>query len=140
MKGTTMMIKMLLGLLVPLVLLCSCDLFGSDDDDSGSKIVSLGAQTSANETGTATLLDLGSSKTQIAITTSGGTDTGVQSVAIYSGTCSSGGTIYAVLNNLQASQSITTISTSLSSLTGGDYHIAVHSSTDVNTTVACGNL
>jgi hypothetical protein len=115
-------------------------LVGCDTTSSTAETATLDAVSPSTETGTATLTDTGSGSTQVAITTSGGTDTGVQSAVMRSGTCGSGGSVFAILNDVQSDASITTLAYDLSSLTGGKYYIDIHSSTDVNTVVACGDV
>jgi len=107
---------------------------GSDD------VVTLSAVASSGESGTATLTSLSSSTTQVAISVTGGTDTGVQSAVIRSGTCGSDGTLLAELNNLQGGSSVTTIDNELSSITGDTYSIDVQSSTNIDDIVACGEI
>lgn len=124
--------------LVATLALAGCTLF--DDTTSAAETATLDAVPPSTETGTVTLTDTGDGTTQVAITTAGGTDTGVQSAVMRTGTCGSDGDIYAVLNNVQARASITTVAEDLESLTGGKYHIDIHSSTDVNTVVACGEI
>ena len=127
--------------LVMATIVAGCGLFDSSSSSSdGVESVTLSAVNSSGETGTATLTDLGDSTTQVAITTTGGTDTGVQSTIVRTGTCGSSGAIYAQLNNIQSRQSITTLSYALSSLIGGKYYIDVHSSTSVGEIVACGSI
>jgi hypothetical protein len=115
-----------------------CGLFGNSS--SSAESVTLSAMMNSGETGTATLTDLGNGTTQIAITTTGGLDTGVQSAVMRTGTCGGNGALFAELNNIQGGQSITTLSNSLSSLTGGQYYIDVHSSTSIDDIVACGAI
>lgn len=116
-----------------------CDALNGDGNTSVVS-VSLAAMNNSSETGSATLTGLSDGTTQVAITTAGGNDTGVQSAVIRSGTCGNSGTLYAVLNNLQGRQSITTLSDSLSTLSASGYVIEVNSSTSVNDVVACGAI
>lgn len=118
--------------------LAGCGLF--DSTSSTAETATLDAVSPSTETGTATLTDTGSGTTQVAITTAGGTDTGVQSAVIRTGTCGTDGDVFAVLNNVQARASITTLPDDLASLTGGKYYIDIHSSTDVDTVVTCGEI
>ena len=127
------------GSLVLAVALVGCSLFDGTSS-STAETATLDAVSPSTETGTATLTDTGSGSTQVAITTSDGTDTGVQSAVVRSGTCGSGGDVFAILNDVQSDASITTLAYDLSSLTGGKYYIDIHSSTDVNTVVACGDI
>jgi PBP1b-binding outer membrane lipoprotein LpoB len=124
--------------LVAALSLAGCSLFGNTS--STAETATLDAVSPSTETATATLTDTGNGTTQVAITTAGGTDTGVQSAVMRSGTCGSSGDVFAVLNNVQARASITTLTDDLASLTGGKYCIEIHSSTDVNTVVACGEI
>jgi hypothetical protein len=94
----------------------------------------------STETGTATLTDTGGGSTQIAITTANGTDTGAQSAVVRTGTCGSNGAVFAILNNVQADESITSVPEDLSSLEGATYYIDISSSTDVDTVVCCGEI
>lgn len=116
-----------------------CDALNGDTDTSVVS-VSLAAIDSSGETGTATLTGLSDGTTQVAITTAGGNDTGVQSAVIRSGPCGTSGTLYAVLNNLQGRQSITTLPSTLATLSGSNYVIEVNSSTSVNDVVTCGAI
>ncbi|MFT3771438.1 MAG: hypothetical protein QM820_38985 [Minicystis sp.] len=119
------------------ITLPGCALLGNSGS-STAETATLDAVAPSTETGTATLTDTGTGTTQVAITTAGGDDTGVQSAVMRVGVCGSNGDVFAVLNNVQARASITTLAYDLASLTGGQYSIEVHSSTDVNTVVACG--
>jgi len=115
-------------------------LLGCNATSSSVETVTLSTVSGSGEAGTATLTSISTSSTQIAITISGGTDTGVQSAAMRSGTCGSDGTIFAQLNNLQGDSSVTTVDSELSSLTGDQYYIDVQSSTNVDVIVACGEV
>jgi hypothetical protein len=123
---------------IGLLLASGCGLLDSNDSNKVLSIT-LAAVNSSGETGTAVLSDLGNDKTQVSITTSGGTDTGAQSAVVRKGTCGSNGSLFEQLNNIQSRQSVTTLSHSLSSLKGS-YYIDVHSSTSVDVIVACGEI
>jgi len=125
--------------LVAALSVAGCSLF-NNNTSSTAETATLDAVPPSTETGTATLTDTGNGTTQVAITTAGGTDTGVQSAVVRIGTCGSNGDVFAVINNVQARASITTLSDDLASLSGGKYYIEIHSSTDVNTVVACGEI
>lgn len=116
--------------------LAGCGAFGSSN--SGVQVVTLAAVGTSGETGSTTLTDLGNSTTQVTVTTTGGTDTGVQTAVINTGACGTADTIYALLNNVQSGQSITTIMSPLSMLTGSKYSVAIHKSNDIYTVEACG--
>lgn len=118
--------------------LAGCSLF--DNTSSTAETATLAAVSPSTETGTATLTDTGTGTTQVAVTTAGGDDTGVQSAVMRAGTCGSEGDVFAVLNNVQARASITVLEDDLASFTGGKYYIEIHSSTDVGTVVACGEV
>jgi hypothetical protein len=109
----------------------------------GAQIVAA-TQASSGETGLATFTDLGGGITQVALTTSGGTDTGPQPAVIANGACGSATTVFALLNNVLGGplggQSITKVNYPLSSLTGKGYSLNVFNSSNVNTIQACGNL
>jgi len=107
---------------------------------STAETATLAAVAPSTETGTATLTDTGGGSTQIAITTANGTDTGVQSAVMRTGTCGSNGAVFAILNNVQADESITTVTGDLSTLTGMKYYIDISSSTDVTDVVSCGEI
>lgn len=126
------------GLLVATLSLAGCSLL--QNTSSTAETATLDAVSPSTETGTATLTDTGTGTTQIAITTVGGDDTGVQSATMRAGTCGSDGDVFAILNNVQARASITVLAEDLATLTGGKYYIEIHSSTDVNTVVACGEI
>ncbi|APR83350.1 Hypothetical protein A7982_08699 [Minicystis rosea] len=121
------------------VALAGCSLFDDSSSDT-AETATLDAVPPSTETGTVTLTDTGSGTTQVAITTAGGDDTGAQSAVMRTGVCGSDGDVFAILNNVQARASITTIAYDLASLTGGKYYIDIHSSTDVTTVVACGQV
>ena len=115
-----------------------------------SQTVTLNAQTTpgmqmpSGETGLATLTDLGGNTTQVALTTSGGTDTGVKAAIIAAGPCGGATAIFALLNNVvggqQGGQSITKVNYPLSMLTGGAYSINVLNSANVSIVQTCGNI
>jgi uridine phosphorylase len=111
-----------------------------DGTSSTAETATLAAVAPSTETGTATLTDTGSGMTQIAITTANVTDTGVQTAVMRTGTCGSNGAVFAILNNVQADESITTVPDDLSTLTGGKYYIDISLSTDVTNIVACGEI
>lgn len=130
-----MLRKSLLGIMMGLPLaLAACG------DSGGSTIaVTMTAQMSSGQSGTAVLTDKGDS-TQIVITTSGGMDAGAQAAHIHTGTCGSNGPILYPLNNVQGGSSTTTLTTKLSTLTGGKAYINVHSSSNVANIQSCGNI
>jgi hypothetical protein len=137
MKGSNEMKKAILAIVVATT---GCGLFETDDGSDEVESVTLSAMNNSGQTGTAILTDLGNTTTQVAITTTGGTDTGVQSAVARTGSCGSNGAIYAQLNNIQGRQSITTLQQALSSLKGGKYYIDVHSSSSVDDIVSCGSI
>jgi hypothetical protein len=126
---------------VAMAVLAALGLSGCAATNNGSEeTVTLSSATSGGETGTATLTSTGTSATEVSLVTTGGSDTGVQSAAIYSGACGAGGTLFAELNNVQGEASVTTIATAFSSLTGSQYSIQVHSSTSIAVIEACGEI
>jgi hypothetical protein len=102
--------------------------------------VTMMAQGSSGESGTAVLTSTSSGGTMVVITLTGGTDTGAQASHIHNGVCGSNGSIAVPLNSVQGGSASTTISNSLSSLMGGKYYINVHNSADLNTIQTCGNI
>jgi hypothetical protein len=116
-------------------------LAGCTSTSSNSEVsVTLSAAGGSGESGTAVLTAISSSSTEVSITTTGGTDTGVQSAVIRAGQCGGTGTVLAELNNLQGEESVTTIPDELSSMRNDQYAIDVHSSTNIDDVVACGEI
>jgi hypothetical protein len=127
-----------------LVLFASLALGGctSSTTNASDVTVALAAGSGSTETGTAVLTAITSTTTEVSISTTGGTDTGSQSAVIQSGPCGCTGTVttLAVLNNINDDASVTTISEELSSIRGDMYSINIHSSTNVDDVVACGEI
>ncbi len=105
-----------------------------------SETVVMNAIGGSGQSGTAVLTDNGNGTTTVKITTTGGTDAGMQAAHIHIGTCGSNGAVYAALTSLQAGASTTTVAFPLSSLIGGKYYINVHNSANVATIQTCGNI
>ncbi|MFO0578777.1 MAG: CHRD domain-containing protein [Polyangia bacterium] len=125
----------LLGMMLGLPLI----LAGCGDSGGSTIAVTMMAQMSSGQSGTAVLTDKGDS-TQVVITTSGGSDSGAQAAHIHTGVCGSNGPILYPLNNVQGGSSTTTVNAKLSTLTGGKTYINVHSSTNVANIQSCGNI
>jgi hypothetical protein len=105
-----------------------------------TETVTMTAQMSSGQSGTAVLTSTSAGGTMVVITTTGGTDTGSQPAHIHTGTCGSNGAIFVPLNNVSQGTSTTTVSNALSTLTGGKYYINVHNSANLATIQACGNI
>ena len=105
--------------------------------------ITLDAQNSSGETGTATLTDMGNGSTHVVVAMTGGESmANPQPIHIHTGTC-------ATLNpkptypltNVVNGASDTTVQVSLSDLTSEAYAINVHkSATEAGTYVSCGNI
>jgi hypothetical protein len=105
-----------------------------------TETVTMNAQGSSGQSGTAVLTDNGNGTTTVKITTMGGSDTGMQAAHIHTGTCGSNGAVMYPLTSLAQGTSSSTVMASLSALTGGKYYINVHNSAALTTIQTCGNI
>ena len=97
----------------------------------------------SGENGTAVLKDVGGGRTEVTITLTPGTDTGMQAVHIHNtsdGTCPGLLDIFQGLNPLIDGGSDTTINVKLSDLQGKKYVINAHNSVTFTTYVSCGPI
>ena len=108
--------------------------------NSSTQTVTMSAVGASGQNGTAILLDNGNGTTSVTLATSGGTDSGSQAAHIHTGTCGSNGPVYAPLSNVTNGGSQSTVTYSLSTLTGGKYYINIHNSVTAATIQACGQI
>jgi hypothetical protein len=113
---------------------------GGSSTPNATVTVTLNAQGSSGQMGTAVLADNGDNTTTVTITTNVSSDTGTQPAHIHVGTCGSNGNIFTPLASVQNGTSSMKVPYALSSLTGGKYYINVHNSANIGTIQACGNI
>jgi hypothetical protein len=102
--------------------------------------VVLTAQAGSGQSGTAVLSDNANGTTTVKISTTGGTDVGMQPAHIHVGVCGSNGPVWTPLASVQGGMSTMTVPYALSALTGGKYYINIHNSAMVATIQSCGNI
>lgn len=105
-----------------------------------SETITMMAQGSSGQSGTAVLTDNGDGTSKLTVTTTGGTDTGMQASHIHVGTCGSNGMVMYTLTSVSQGSSTSTVMAAYSSLTGGKYYINVHNSANLGTIQTCGNI
>ncbi len=108
---------------------------------SNTITVTMHAQNGSGEDGTATITDMGGGQVQVVLNlTNAPADP--QPAHIHKGTCANLDPVPAFpLTNAVGGQSTTTVGTSLSSLTSGQYAINVHkSAAEVKTYFSCGDI
>jgi hypothetical protein len=106
-----------------------------------SVTVTMNALNGSNETGTATITDMGGGQIQVVVNLSNGTST-PQPAHIHKGTCANlnPAPLYP-LSNVVDGKSTTTVATTLQNLESGSYAVNVHkSAAEVTTYVSCGDI